>query len=277
MTPVVGLVAGEANASWGQWHQPAVLLPASYVDRLSEAGALPVLLPPVGPAAAAVVPHLDALVLAGGGDLAPSTYGGAGHPGIYGVNPDRDQTELAVTAAADERGLPILAICRGIQVLNVARGGTLHPHLPDVVGHEGHSGGKGEYGRHRIVVTAGSRLAGVMGPAGVAMGPAGVAKGPAGAAKGPAGAAMGPAGAAKDPAGAAKGPAGAARWDVATHHHQAVDRVGRGLVVVARAEDGTVEAVEDARRFVVGVQWHPEADDDGRLFQALVAAAGGLR
>lgn len=233
MTPVVGLVAGAANATEGVWHRPAVLLPAAYVDRLSEAGALPILLPPVGRVAAGMVPHLDALVLAGGGDLAPSAYAGPSHPKIYGVNPDRDQTELAVTAAADDRGLPILAICRGIQVLNVARGGTLHPHLPDVVGHERHSGGKGIYGRHQVVMTAEGRLARAMGPA------------------------------------------GADGWDVATHHHQAVDRVGRGLVVVARADDGTVEAVEDPDRFVVGVQWHPEVDEDGRLFRALVAAAGG--
>jgi gamma-glutamyl-gamma-aminobutyrate hydrolase PuuD len=233
MTPIVGVVAGEANASWGQWHRPAVVLPASYAHRLSEAGALPILLPPVGRAAAAAVARLDAIVLAGGGDLAPSTYGGSGHPSIYGVDPGRDQAELAVTAAADDRGLPILAICRGLQVLNVARGGTLHPHLPDVVGHEGHSGGRGTYGRHPVEVTAGSRLA------------------------------------------AAMGPAGAGCCEVATHHHQAVDRVGHGLVVVARARDGTVEAVEDPGRFVVAVQWHPEVDENGSLFRALVAAAGG--
>ncbi len=234
MTPLVGLVTLRTKASWGPWQGPAVLLPAAYVDRLSEAGALPILLPPVGPAAAAVVPRLDALVLAGGGDLDPSTYDGSTHSSIYGVNPDRDQTELAVTAAADDRGLPILAICRGIQVLNVARGGTLHPHLPDIVGHERHSGGSGQYGRHPVAVTAGSRLA------------------------------------------CAMGPDSPARCDVATHHHQAVDRVGRGLDVVARADDGTVEAVEDPGRFVVGVQWHPEVDDDGGLFRALVAAAVGL-
>jgi putative glutamine amidotransferase len=232
MAPVVGVIAGEAKARWGQWHRPAVLLPAAYVDRLSEAGAVPVLLPPVGGGAAEVVDRLDAVVLAGGGDLAPATYGGSSHPNVYGVNPARDDTELAVAAAADERGLPILAICRGLQVLNVLRGGTLHPHLPDVVGHEGHSGGQGDYGRHQVTVTAGSRLAGAMGPP-------------------------------------------ATRWDVATHHHQAVDRLGRGLVVVARADDGTVEAVEDPGRFIVGVQWHPEVDEDGRLFRALVAAAGG--
>jgi putative glutamine amidotransferase len=231
MGPVIGVVAGEADARWGPWHRRAVLLPASYVDRLSDAGAVPVLVPPVGPAAATIVPRLDAVLLAGGGDLSPSTYGGSNHSSIYGVSASRDETELAVTAAADDRGLPILAICRGVQLLNVARGGTLHAHLPDVVGHHGHTGGQGEYGRHDIVVTGGGRLA------------------------------------------AAVGGAGPTRCDVATHHHQAIDRLGRGLTIVARADDGTVEAIEDPGRFVVGVQWHPEVDDDSRLFQALVAAA----
>jgi putative glutamine amidotransferase len=230
MGPVIGVVAGDADARWGSWHRRAVLLPASYVDRLSDAGALPVLVPPVGPAAATLVPRLDGILLAGGGDLSPSTYGGTNHPRVYGVSPVRDETELAVTAAADDRGLPILAICRGVQLLNVSRGGTLHGHLPDIVGHDGHSGGRGEYGRHQVTVTAGSRLAGAIG----GVGPAG--------------------------------------GDVATHHHQAIDRLGRGLTIVARADDGTVEAVEDPSRFVVGVQWHPEVDQDGGLFQALVAA-----
>jgi putative glutamine amidotransferase len=200
---------------------------------LSAAGALPVLVPPVGKAARDVVSRLDALVLCGGGDLSPSTYGGTGHPRIYGVNADRDETETALIAAADERRLPILAICRGAQVLNVARGGSLYPHLPDVVGHEEHSGGRGEYGRHDVVVSGGSRLAGAVGAAGTE------------------------------------------RRNVATHHHQAIDRLGHGLVVVARADDGTVEAVEDPGRFVIGVQWHPEVDPDLALFRALVMTAAG--
>jgi putative glutamine amidotransferase len=233
MGPVIGVAAGEADARWGPWHRRAVLLPSPYVDRLAGAGAVPVLVPPVGPAAATVVSRLDGLLLAGGGDLSPFTYGGAGHPRIYGVNAARDATELALTAAADDRGLPILAICRGVQLLNVCRGGTLHSHLPDLVGHDGHTGAPGEYGRHDVVVTGDSRLA------------------------------------------AAMGAAGPVRCEVATHHHQAIDRLGRGLIIVARADDGTVEAVEDPGRFVVGVQWHPEVDDDSRLFRALVTAAAG--
>jgi putative glutamine amidotransferase len=230
MVPVVGVTSGVANARWGPWARPAVVLPEPYIRGLSDAGALPVLLPPVGEAAAAVVARLDAVVFTGGGDLGPSWYGGNSHPSIYGGNDDRDRTELAIIAAADEQNTPVLAICRGIQVLNVARGGTLHPHLPDVVGHERHGGGRGEYGRHHVVVTAGSRLASAV---------------------------------------------GVERLDVATHHHQAIDRLGRGLVVTATADDGTIEAVEDPTRFFVGVQWHPEVDDDLTLFRALVKAAQG--
>lgn len=225
---MVGVTTGVANARWGPWARKAVVVPDLYVRRLSDAGALPVLLPPVGEVAAAVVARLDAVVFTGGGDVGPTGYGGNSHPSIYGVNGDRDRTEMAVIAAADEQQLPVLAICRGIQVLNVARGGTLHPHLPDVVGHDRHGGGRGEYGRHDVVVTSGSRLASAV---------------------------------------------GVGRVDVATHHHQAVDRLGGGLVVTATADDGTIEAVEDPTRFFVGVQWHPEVDDDLTLFRALVTAA----
>ena len=205
MVPVVGVTSGVTNARWGPWARPAVVTPEAYVRRLRDAGALPVLLPPVGEMAATVVARLDAVMLTGGGDVGPASYGGNAHPRIYGVNGDRDRTEMAIIAAADEQKLPVLAICRGIQVLNVARGGTLHAHLPDVVGHEGHGGGEGEYGRHDVVVTAGSRLASAV---------------------------------------------GVDRLDVATHHHQAIDRLGRGLVVTATAADGTIEAVEDPTRFL---------------------------
>ncbi len=184
-------------------------------------------LPPIGDEAEALVARLDAVVLSGGGDVSPSRYGDAPHPCTYGVDPCRDQSECALIEAADERGLPILAICRGIQMLNVARRGTLHQHLPDLVGHEEHSGGRGEYTQHPVTIAAGTRVAAALGPG---------------------------------------------RRDVATHHHQAIDRLGHSLVVTAWAEDGTIEAVEDPTRFVVAVQWHPELDDDHALFEALVGA-----
>lgn len=226
--PVVGVSANIVNARWGAWQRPAVLLPEAYVVRLAAAGAIPVLLPPGPETAAPLLARLDALVLSGGGDMDPSTYQAGIHARTYGIDPTRDRTELALLAEADRVGLPVLAICRGMQVLNVARGGTLHQHIPDIVGHEQHSGGRGEYGRHDVVVDAATRLGRVV---------------------------------------------GAGRLNVATHHHQAIDGLGAGLVVTATADDGTIEAVEDPTRFVVGVQWHPEIDDDLRLFEALVQAA----
>ena len=235
--PVVGVTTYLEPVRWMVWDRPAAVLPRSYVDSLVAAGAVPVLLPPVPAGAAEVVAAVDALVLSGGSDVDPERYGETLHPATV-VRPDRDAWELAVLRAALDRGIPVLAICRGAQLLNVACGGTLHQHLPEMTDYPAHVPEPGVFGTSRVRVQPGTVLASILGT----------------------------------------------EAKVACYHHQAVDRIGAGLVATAWAEDGTVEALEHgAHRFVVGVQWHPEQDqEDGRLFTALVAATaatadGGLR
>jgi putative glutamine amidotransferase len=162
MAPVIGISAYSERARWGVWDTGAVLLPQQYCAQVSAAGGVPVLLPPL-PGIEHAVSRLDGLVLSGGADLDPGQYGATAHGKTYGVRPDRDTAEAALLAAALERGLPVLGICRGLQVINVARGGTLHQHLPDLVGHTGHGPTPGAYGSHPVRVTPGSGLAGVLG------------------------------------------------------------------------------------------------------------------
>ena len=140
-----------------------MLAPASYPDQILDAGGVPVVLPPAPECARAVVERLDGLVLTGGPDLDPARYGAEPHPRADVPRGDRDEAELALLEAATVRGLPVLGICRGIQLVNVARGGTLHQHLPDVVGHEGHAPVPRSYGRHAVRIDGHSRLADAMG------------------------------------------------------------------------------------------------------------------
>ncbi len=234
--PIIGISAYNEDARWGAWRAQAILLPRRYPDRVAQAGGIPVLLPPV-PGVEDALERLDGLLLSGGGDIDPARYGAQRAPETAKIRGDRDEAELALLARAQSLGLPVLGICRGLQIINVARGGSLHQHLPQLVGHEEHCPERGSYGSHDVRLAAGSRLAGILGRTEVAD-----------------------------------------HWPVTvpTHHHQAVDRLGDGLSATAWADDGTVEAVElDPRqhRFVVAVQWHPEAGDDLSLFRALVTAA----
>jgi putative glutamine amidotransferase len=216
-------------------------VPASYVDAVRDGGGLPVLLPPGDPHPDEILESLDGLVLCGGGDIDPAFFGGpTGHEAQYSTCAERDGFELALVRGALARRTPLLAICRGLQVLNVALGGDLHVHLPDVVGERVvHRVSREAHTLHPVRIEPGCALAAVLGPG---------------------------------------------AHEVASWHHQAIDRLGEGLRAVAWAEDGTVEAVELAGRpEVLAVQWHPElqAAEAGspqrRLFQALVAAAGSAR
>src|ERR1700728_1557 len=159
--PVIGISSYAEKASWGSWDTPCILLPRRYPDSVTQAGGVPVLLPPV-PGVEHTVARLDGLILAGGGDIEPALFGRQTHPQTGGVRPARDAAELALAAAALRHAVPLLGICRGLQVLNVALGGTLLQHLPDLVGHEGHSPVAGGYGTHRVKVAPGTRLADVL-------------------------------------------------------------------------------------------------------------------
>ncbi len=143
--PLIGLTAYCERAAFGVWDVDAVLLPRSYTDMVADAGGVPVLLPPRVEAVAAV-DRLDAVVLAGGADIAADRYGAPPHPRAGAPRPDRDATELAVLARALDRGIPVLGVCRGAQLLNVALGGSLVQHLPEAVGHDGHNPRPGVYG-----------------------------------------------------------------------------------------------------------------------------------
>ncbi len=146
-----------------------MLLPRRYADSIAAAGASPVLLPPV-PGVEHALARLDGLVLAGGGDIDPAAFGAQAHPKTTSIRPDRDAAEFALASAALERGLPFLGICRGLQVLNVVRGGTLHQHLPGLVGHDEHAPVPGGFGAHPVRVAPGSRLAGCSATRGPATG-----------------------------------------------------------------------------------------------------------
>jgi putative glutamine amidotransferase len=215
------------------------LLPRRYADAVARAGGLPVLLPPV-PGVGDVLDRLDGLILSGGGDVDPARYGAVRNSATDPANAARDEAETALCEGALARGLPLLAICRGLQVLNVALGGTLHQHLPDVIGSDAHSPVASGYGSHEVSVAPGSRLASVLGCT----------------------------------------VPGRTELAVPTHHHQAADKLGSGLIATAWTDDGIIEAVElehdagnETSPFLLAVQWHPEAGDDLSLFRGLIAAA----
>jgi gamma-glutamyl-gamma-aminobutyrate hydrolase PuuD len=145
------------------WDRDVVLLTRTYTDIVAAAGGVPVVLPPLVEAAGAVG-RLDAVLLSGGGDVAPDRYGAAPHPRTGRPHPQRDAAELAVLDAALTAGLPVLGVCRGAQLLNVALGGTLHQHLPDVVGHDGHNPAPGAFTDVDVRLDPAGRVGAAVGP-----------------------------------------------------------------------------------------------------------------
>ena len=159
LRPVIGLTSYQEQARWGVWDVPSVLLPAVYVQVVVEAGGIPLLLPPVPEIIEAALPRLDGLILSGGPDIEPSRYGADPLESTGAPRVDRDAAELGLIGTALAAGRPVLGICRGLQLLNVARGGTLHQHLPDVLNSSEHAPAPAVYGHHAIKVTPGSLLA----------------------------------------------------------------------------------------------------------------------
>jgi putative glutamine amidotransferase len=165
MGPVIGLTTYREQAAWGVWSQRADLLPAQYAGAVEAVGGVPLLLPPVAApgAAAAVVGRIDALVISGGADVDPARYEADAHPRTTGWRRDRDAWELALLDAADAAGLPLLGVCRGMQLMAVHAGGSLDQHTPDTVGHEEHSPGGDTFGTTTVATEPGSRLATLVG------------------------------------------------------------------------------------------------------------------
>lgn len=225
--PLIGVTSDLAPARWADWVREAAVSPASYARAVARAGGLPVVVPPVSPSGAAdIAAGLHGLVFAGGGDIDPGLYGVRADERFGPYDATRDRFEIALVRAAVEAKVPFLAIGRGLQVVNVACGGTLIQHLPDVVGHERHAPDPVKLESHEVQIGASSRVGRAIGD----------------------------------------------HVAVPTGHHQAVNRLGSGLLAVAWADDQIVEAAElQGHPFAVGVQWHPEVSEEVPLFDALVA------
>ncbi|WP_245642753.1 gamma-glutamyl-gamma-aminobutyrate hydrolase family protein [Piscicoccus intestinalis] len=248
-SPLIGLTTYVEAIDRGEWvAQRTALLPHDYVRAVEACGALPVLVPPRADLtprlAEELVGRLDGLIITGGADVAPGRYGRRPHPATQPPRPDRDHSELLLTRAARAAQLPLLGICRGMQIMAVEAGGVLEQHVPDRVGHGAHAPGSGTFGRHQIRVVADTRLAAVLG--------------------------------------GGHSPHGDVVEGHCAHHQSVLAHPG--YRPAAFAADGTLEAMEadtsgppgaggEPAQFALAVQWHPENGADARLFAALVAAA----
>jgi gamma-glutamyl-gamma-aminobutyrate hydrolase PuuD len=163
MRPVVGITSYVEDASWGAWNTQAAIVPMTYVRAVEHAGGRAVILPPTTDGVEETLDALDGIIFSGGADIDPARYGATRHPETTGMRPDRDRAEEALLEAAMKAGIPVLAICRGMQLLNVVRGGTLHQHLPEDDADPEHRRKLGEFGRHDVDILDGTRLGGVLG------------------------------------------------------------------------------------------------------------------
>ena len=162
--PLIGITTYVVPARWSYWELEAALVPADYVRAVENGGGRPLLVPPSRDAIEETLEGLDGLVFSGGSDLDPAHYGQEAHEETFGVMPDRDEAELGLLRGALERDMPVLAICRGIQILNVARGGDLLQHLPEVVGNESHKHDPpGVFAEHDVELVEGTRVQGLLG------------------------------------------------------------------------------------------------------------------
>jgi putative glutamine amidotransferase len=161
--PVVGITTYVEEASWGHWRLEAALIPFMYVEMIERAGARALLVPPSEDGVEETLDALDGLLVSGGADVDPAAYGAEPHPETGGTRPARDRAELALLEGALSRDMPVLAVCRGSQVLNVARGGDLVQHLPELVGHEEHRAVPGVFSEHHVRIEPGSRVGEVLG------------------------------------------------------------------------------------------------------------------
>lgn len=230
--PVIGICAVKERARWAFWDQTAHLAADTYVSAVQDTGALAVLLPVDRRDPEKLLDRIDGLMVIGGADLDPAVYGQKRSEATENTYRDRDEFELALTRGAIDRGLPFLGICRGMQLLNVALGGTINQNLVAADGTNPHRRIVGTFvgTEHDIVLDPGSLVARATGEE---------------------------------------------IHEARCHHHQAIDRLGNGLVVTARARDGVPEAIEVGGDddWVLGVQWHPEAGDKLQLFEAFTDAA----
>jgi putative glutamine amidotransferase len=163
MRPLIGITAYAEEIRWGVWTEEAALVPLSYVRAVEHAGGRALVVPPSEEGLEETLAALDGLIVSGGGDLDPSLYGAEAHPETDAPRPQRDQAELRMLEAALQRDIPVLAVCRGSQLLNVARGGDLVQHLPDQLGHERHKHKPGQFSDHGVRLDPASRVGALLG------------------------------------------------------------------------------------------------------------------
>jgi putative glutamine amidotransferase len=161
--PIVGITTYVTPAQWSYWDETAALIPVAYVEAIERAGGRPLLVPPSDDGIEETLDAVDGLLFSGGSDLDPELYDQEPHDETLGIHPERDRAELALLEAALARDMPVLAVCRGSQVLNVARGGDLVQHLPDVVGDGKHKHTPGMFADHDVTLEDGTRLASLLG------------------------------------------------------------------------------------------------------------------